>query len=58
MYINTLQKLDVDYNIKKMKGYRFKTQKKEDWIQKDFERQIPKLDRKKIFIPNQDELFF
>lgn len=42
----------------KMEPYRIKTQKKEDWIQKDFERQIPKLDCKKIFVPNQDELFF
>lgn len=41
-----------------MKPHRIKTKKKEEWIQKDFERQIPKLDRKKIFVPSQNELFF
>ena len=33
-------------------------EKKEEWIQKDLESKLPKLDRKKIFVPNQKELFF
>ena len=41
-----------------MKPHRIKTKKKEEWIQKDFERQIKKLDRKKIIIHSQNELFF
>lgn len=31
-------------------------QKKEDWIEKDIKSKIPKLDKKKVFIPNQNEL--
>lgn len=41
-----------------MEPKEIKTKKKEEWIQKDFERQIPKLDCKIIFVPHQDELFF
>ena len=41
-----------------MKPHRIKTKKKEEWIQKDFERQIPKLDREKIFVPIQKQKFF
>lgn len=35
-----------------------KAKKKEDWIRKDVEHKIPKLEKKTIFIPSQDELFF
>lgn len=41
-----------------MEPHRIKTKKKEDWIQKDLKNKIPKLDRKTIFVPSQDELFF
>lgn len=41
-----------------MEPHRIKIKKKEDWIQKDFKNKIPKLDRKTLFIPSQDELFF
>lgn len=41
-----------------MELYQIKTKKKELWIQKDFERQIPKLDPRQLFVPNQNELFF
>lgn len=41
-----------------MEPHRIKTKKKEEWIQKDCESKIPKLDRKTLFIPSQDELFF
>jgi hypothetical protein len=41
-----------------MEPHRIKTKKKEDWIQKDFESKIPKLDKKTLFLPSQDELFF
>ena len=41
-----------------MKPHRIKTKKKEEWIQKDFELQIPKVERKKRFVPSQNELFF
>lgn len=32
--------------------------KKENWIRKDFENKIPKLDRRTIFIPRQSEMTF
>ncbi len=38
--------------------HKIKTKKKEDWIQKDLENKVPKLDKKSLFIPNQKELFF
>ena len=41
-----------------MESHKIKAKKKEDWIQRDTERKIPKLDKKILFIPNQDQLFF
>lgn len=41
-----------------MEPHRIKTRKKEEWIQKDVKSKIPKLDRKTIFVPSQNELFF
>ncbi|MFV5695846.1 hypothetical protein ACM55G_10460 [Flavobacterium sp. LB3P122] len=41
-----------------MEPHRIKTKKKEEWIQKDIESKIPKLNRKTLFLPSQDELFF
>jgi hypothetical protein len=41
-----------------MEPHRIKTKKKEEWIQKDLESKIPKLDGKTPFVPSQDELFF
>lgn len=41
-----------------MEPHRIKTRKKEEWIQKDLKSKIPKLDRKTIFVPNPNELFF
>lgn len=32
--------------------------KKEEWIKKDVESQIPKLDKKTVFVPRQNELTF
>lgn len=32
--------------------------KKEEWISKDWKSKIPKLDKKTIYIPKRDELFF
>ena len=33
-------------------------QKKEEWIAKDLKSEIPKLDSKTIYIPNQNKLLF
>ena len=41
-----------------MDVHKIKPKTKEEWIQKDFKNKIPKLDRRKLFIPSQDELFF
>ena len=41
-----------------MESHKIKAQKKEDWIQKDPERKIPKLNKKILLIPNQDQLFY
>lgn len=41
-----------------MKIIKNQNRKKEDWIKKDFESKIPKLDRTKIFIPCQKNLPF
>lgn len=41
-----------------MESHIIKAKKKEDWIRKDLESKIPKLDKKIVFIPSQDELFF
>lgn len=38
--------------------HKIKTKKKEDWIQKDIESKIAKLDKKSLFVPSQKELFF
>ena len=46
------------YNLKKWKHTELMSKKKEEWIQKDIKTQIPKLDCKKINIPNLDELFY
>lgn len=35
-----------------------KNKKKEEWIRKDLESKIPKMDKKILFVPNQKELFF
>jgi hypothetical protein len=32
--------------------------KKEEWIKEDLKSKIPKLDRKTIFVPSQNELTF
>lgn len=37
---------------------KIKNKKKEEWIRKDYEHKIPKMDKKVIFVPNQRELFF
>lgn len=35
-----------------------KNKKKEEWIRKDVESKIPKLDRNILYVPRQKELFF
>lgn len=41
-----------------MEPHKIKKKRKEEWIRKDVESKIPKLDKKIVFIPSQDELFF
>jgi hypothetical protein len=41
-----------------MKLPKIKSKKKEDWIEKDKKRMIPKLDKRKIFVPSLNELTF
>lgn len=36
----------------------YKKINKEEWIEKDFESMIPKLDKKLIYLPDQNELTF
>lgn len=35
-----------------------KNKRKEEWIRKDLDSKIPKVDKRKLFVPNQKELFF
>jgi len=37
---------------------RIKKTNKEEWIEKDFKSQIPRIDKSTIFVPRQDELTF
>jgi hypothetical protein len=37
---------------------KIKNKKKEEWIRKDLDSKIPKMDKKTLFVPNQKELFF
>lgn len=41
-----------------METIKIRKQKKEEWITKDLKSKIPKLDKKTVFIPLQDDLPF
>jgi hypothetical protein len=41
-----------------MEPPKIKNKKKEEWIRKDLENKIPKVDKRILFVPNQKELFF
>jgi hypothetical protein len=41
-----------------MKLPKNKSKKKEDWIEKDKKRMIPKLEKRKVFVPSLNELTF
>ena len=41
-----------------MYSIKIKKQDKKDWIEKDIKSKIPKLDKKVVFVPSQNELNF
>ncbi len=41
-----------------MNFFTSKNKKNGEWIQKDMKNKIPKLEKKSVFIPRQNELFF
>jgi predicted methyltransferase len=58
-YINekvalTLKGLEIYKQLEK----KYKKTNKNEWIEKDFKSQIPKLDKNSIFLPQQSELTF
>lgn len=46
------------YKILKMTPEKHKKKEKKQWIEKDLKSIIPKLDKKTIFVPSQNELLF